>query len=319
MKDPAKVILLIVPVCISLVSIGLFAFQGTRIQNVSSLEFGNPNLTAIASLRFSIENRSAESLFDFKVDLHYYVQVNSSRPTTLTMLVSGDRAAFGVPSDNMANAGERLITFDNGTVGTYLTSTFELTARNFPITESSGWAFPWDSLSSPIFYFWATPTVYSQFQVVSTPPIGFGWNLEQLGQISREKLWEDMSLGDRLFLGLPPNGVPIFAFRINLVRDTGPFLASAIYAVAGVMIVWLAGGLARTSIPKREQRIPGLIGMAIAALAFSWSFHQIAPPSPTLVESFVVGIAMFWLALEASDVVRKRPKTMVTLDSYVAH
>jgi hypothetical protein len=320
MKDPTKVLLLFVPICISVVCIGLIAFQGTRIQNPRAIEFQNPNRSAIAFLRFSIENRSAEGLFDFKVDLDYDVQANSSHPTTLDMLVSGDRAVFGVPSSNMADAGENFITWANGTVCTYRSSTFELATHNFPITESSSeWAYPWDTYSSPIVYFWASPAVYSQVRVVSEPPVGFVWNLEPMRGVSREKLWEAMSLPDRLFLGLPPEGTPIFAFRISLVRDTLPFLASAIYAIAGIMIVWLAGGLARTSIPDRERRIPALITLAIAALAFSWSFHQVAPPSPTVVEALVVVLAMSWLVLEALDVLRKRPKFVRRLDDYVEH
>jgi hypothetical protein len=304
------VILLIVPLCVFSTATGLSLFQGVRIYNAGTpLEPGNPDRTAIAYLDFNIENRSADGLFDIKVALEYDVQVNASRPAILSMLISGDRGAFAVPSANMADAGEDLL-------GNYRMLTYQYRSHNFPITEYSGWAFPWDSSSSPTIYFWANSTISPLFRVVSIPPQGFVWNLERIGFVSRQQLWEEMSLPDRLFQPLPPNDVSAFAFRITLLRDTLPFLASEFYAFSGIMIVWLAGGLARTSMPRREQRIPGLIGMAIAALAFSWSFHQIAPPSPTVVESFVVGIAMFWLILEALDVLGKNPKDATIRDQW---
>jgi hypothetical protein len=87
--------------------------------------------------------------------------------------------------------------------------------------------------------------------------------------------------------------------------------------MAGIMIVWLAGGLAWTGIRSGDRRIPALIAMAIAALAFSWSFRQVAPPSPTLAESLVVGIAMSWLLLEAKELLRTRSMGIAKLEPFL--
>jgi len=130
-----------------------------------------------------------------------------------------------------------------------------------------------------------------------------------MGLIPAAKVAEEIHGFQRLFMASPPEQVRPIAFRITLLRETASFLTSAFYALAGVMIGWLVGGLARTDIPNRGQCIPGLIGMAITALAFSWSFRQIATPSPTLAEGFVIGIALCWLVLEAIDVLRTESKS----------
>jgi len=307
-ESTARRIFILVPMTVLIASIGLGLFVGlVRINSATTrVEFENPDRLAFADLDFAVENRSADGQYDIKVDLRYYVQVNISRPAELSMLISGDHGAFWVPSANMQDAGESFGIFrdHNITVESYRTLTFQSRVRNFPIIEGPAWLFPWDSYSSPTIYFWANFTIYPRIRMIGNPPQGFVWNLEPLGLVSAAKVAEEIHGFQRLFMAPPPEDVRPIAFRITLLRERASFSTSAIYASAGIMIVWLAGGLARTSIPNREQRVPGLIGMAIAALAFSWSFRQIAPPSPTLAEVIVIGIALSWLVLEAIDVLR---------------
>jgi hypothetical protein len=303
----AKRVFILVPMTVLITSIALGLIIGlVRINSATTkVEFENPDRLALADLDFAIENQSADGRYDIKVGLRYYVQVNISRPTVLSMLISGDHGSFQVPSANMQDAGQSVWFFWDHEITSdrYQGSTFQFQG-NVPIIEGPAGLFPWDSYSSPTIYFWANFTIYPRIRIVSNPPQGFVWNLEPLGLVSAAKVTEEIHGFQRLFMAPPLKDAQPIAFRITLLRETASFLTSAFYVFAGIMIAWLAGSLARTGIPNREQRIPALIGMAIAALAFSWSFRQIAPVSPTLAEVFVIGIAVSWLMLEAIDVLR---------------
>lgn len=299
------------PVCILIVSSWLGSFGLICIHSARTVaEFGEPNRATFVDLHLTLGNRSADGRYDLKVDLEYFVQVNVSRQAVLSLLISGD-GAFQVPTTNMQDVGESFVVFtgQNATADTYHLSTFQYTTKSLPLREDSAWAFPWDSYSSPRIYFWANSadnsTTYSQLRIVGDPPQGFVWNIEGVETVPASQVTDEMPILQRLFMSSPPEKVRPIAFRIALLRDYASFSTSAFYALAGIMIVWLAGGLARTGISRRERRVPALISMGIAALAFTWSFRQIAPPSPTVVESAVVFIAILWLVVEVKDVVRE--------------
>lgn len=241
-----------------------------------------------------------------KVDLTYGVQINISRPAMLAMWISGDRGSFAVTTANMRESGETTVFFRDGDQVNWVTyheSTFEYRTQNLPIENEFAWLFPWDDFSTPQIYFWANFTIYPELRIVSSPPQGYVWNLESLGPVSATRVAAEIPPLTRMFLGPPPEGVQAIAFRITLLRETGPFLICAFYEAVGIMGVWSVGAIIWAGVAKPNERLQAGVSLVITVL-FSWSFRQMfSPPFLTLAEISVVVIAFLWL-LVTSDVLR---------------
>jgi hypothetical protein len=247
------------------------------------------HLTAIA-------DTDSPNSFTINYEVSYYVQPGLNNSTRFTMITTGTEpnAGIGISLDSSHYLGLSYFLLENGTWLEYDTWQYSGTMKLY-ISYRQTELFPYDIYQTQWLYIWFNSTVYPRITLESVPSPGFELSIDERGLVNRNSTWEEMSLGQRLFVGVPE--VSPLSIRLETFRSpTDRFYFATFSFSIDLMVFWVPT-LTVLSVKSLADRIKILSGIAISVLAFMWTLTPLVQ-SITYTQLFAILVILIWSGAE---------------------
>ena len=304
-------LVVLVIVSIAVPTFFVFSLESTYspIEEISSVT-QSPDAFAIVSIHVSTDDQTLD-WFEFDLSIKYYSLNGTSVPCRAYVIILGDGSYGDIGVSLSEFEYKEIVYFHSNDSWTIYEKWEYQISGGFPREISTETDFPYDRYISPRFCIWTNTTSEIEIRLVSDAPDGYVMSLSDYHFASSTSVWNEMNLGQRLFVGVPE--MDPLMFRVSTYRNQTARLVLVVPLTALLILFsWLAV-LTTIKVSDETRRLQILLGSTIGIFGTILSLTQ----SARGVSFFLLaGIAFpaVWLLSEIVGHLREERKKIAEKD-----